>query len=142
LQNSLTTKTKIKIRFNEVDSLGIVWHGHFVKYLEDAREDFGAKHGLTYLDFKANKFAIPIVKCDIDYKRNIQYGDNIEVETTFVNSPAAKLIFTYKLYNCETGDLLATAKTIQVFTTFDHQLSYVLPAFFKAWKQKVGLLTA
>lgn len=139
MSSTLTTTKKISIRFNEVDSLGIVWHGHFVKYLEDAREDFGTKHGLTYLDFKANNYAIPIVKCDIDYKRNIQYGDTIEVETTYVDSPAAKLIFKYKLFNSETKQLLATATTIQVFTTFDHQLSYVAPQFFIDWKKRVGL---
>ena len=136
----MTTTKKIQIRFNEVDSLGIVWHGHFVKYLEDAREDFGAKHGLTYMDFKANQFAIPIVKCEIDYKRNIQYGDELEVETTYNDCRAAKLIFTYKLLNAKTKVLLATAKTIQVFTSFDHQLSYVAPQFFLDWKKQVGLL--
>ncbi len=28
---SLKAKTEIKVRFNEVDSLRIVWHGHYVK---------------------------------------------------------------------------------------------------------------
>ena len=136
----ITTTKKIAIRFNEVDSLGIVWHGNFVKYLEDGREDFGAKHGLSYLDFKANNHAIPIVKCDIDYKRVIQYGDEIEVETTYVDNPAAKLVFTYVIRNASTGNVIATAKTIQVFTTFNHQLCYVAPQFFLDWKSKIGIL--
>lgn len=140
MSKTLTTTKRVRIRFNEVDSLGIVWHGHFVKYLEDGREDFGAKHGLTYLDFKANNFAIPIVKCDIDYKRTIQYGDEIDVETTYIDSEAAKLVFTYKLSNSKTGALLATAKTIQVFTSFEKELSYVAPEFFIKWRKKQGLI--
>ena len=137
---TLTTQTEIKVRFNEVDSLSIVWHGHFVKYLEDAREDFGAKHGITYLDFKANNFAIPVVKCDIDYKLAAEYGDTLLVETTYHPTPAAKLVFKYKVYNAKTKALLATATTIQVFTSFERDLSYVAPHFFVEWQKKVGLI--
>ena len=140
MDKKLTTEKEVIVRFNEVDSLGIVWHGHFVKYLEDGREDFGAKHGLTYLDFKDNEHAIPLVKVDIDYKRIVAYGDRLRVITTFVDSPAAKLIFEYKLYRLSDNELVATGKTIQVFTTFDHELCYVPPEFFLAWKRKVGLL--
>ncbi|MGB0402849.1 MAG: acyl-CoA thioesterase [Salibacteraceae bacterium] len=139
MSKTITTVKRVSIRFNEVDSLGIVWHGNFVKYLEDGREDFGAKHGLTYLDFKANNHAIPIVKCDIDYKRVIKYGDEIDVETTFCDSPAAKLKFTYRILNSKSGEVIATAKTIQVFTTFDHALCYVAPDFFLKWKKQIGL---
>ncbi len=140
MSKKLTTTKRIRVRFNEVDSLGIVWHGHFVKYLEDGREDFGAKHGLTYLDFKANNFAIPVVKCDINYKIAVQYGDEVDVETTYHDTTAAKLVFNYRLFNIRTGELLATAKTIQVFTSFTRELSYVEPAFFTEWRKKVGLI--
>ena len=34
----LSVEKKIDIRFSEVDSMGVVWHGSFVKYLEDGRE--------------------------------------------------------------------------------------------------------
>lgn len=140
MSNKLTTTKRIKIRFNEVDSLGIVWHGHFVKYLEDGREDFGSKHGLTYLDFKENNFAIPIVKCEIDYKKTIEYGVDVDVETTYHDSEAAKLVFYYRLLNPLTGELLATAKTIQVFTSFEKEMSYVAPEFFTNWRKKQGLI--
>lgn len=45
----LTERFEQRVRFDEVDSLGIVWHGHYVKYLEDGREAWGRKYGLTYL---------------------------------------------------------------------------------------------
>ena len=52
----LTAETTLKIRFSEVDSMGVVWHGSYVKYLEDAREAFGAQHGLSYLFVFDNGF--------------------------------------------------------------------------------------
>ena len=39
----------INIRFHEVDSLRIVWHGHYLKYFEDGREAFGRKYGIGYM---------------------------------------------------------------------------------------------
>ena len=46
----LSSKIEIPIRFSEVDSLRVVWHGHYVKFFEDGRETFGKEFGLGYLD--------------------------------------------------------------------------------------------
>ena len=45
----LSVTRSFNVRFNEVDSMGVVWHGHYAVYFEDAREAFGAKYGLEYL---------------------------------------------------------------------------------------------
>jgi len=41
--NNLSIKTETIIRFSEVDSMGVVWHGNYIKYFEDGREAFGNK---------------------------------------------------------------------------------------------------
>ena len=45
----LSAEKIIDIRFSEVDSMDIVWHGSYVQYFEDAREEFGKKYKLEYL---------------------------------------------------------------------------------------------
>lgn len=87
----LVSTTEVKIRFNEVDPLGIVWHGHYIRFFEDGREAFGAQHGLAYMDIYRQGFVAPVVKIECDYKRSLEYGDVIMVETTYVDSPAAKI---------------------------------------------------
>ena len=42
----LKTTVPLKIRFSEVDSMNIVWHGSYMMYFEDAREAFGREFGL------------------------------------------------------------------------------------------------
>ena len=44
--NKLTAQVEIPIRFSEVDSMGIVWHGSYAAYVEEAREAFGVKYNL------------------------------------------------------------------------------------------------
>jgi len=56
----LTTEYQGRVRFNDADPLGIVWHGNYVSYFEDGRESFGRKHGLTYLDVHQHGFSTPL----------------------------------------------------------------------------------
>ena len=129
----------IRVRFNEADPLGIVWHGNYITYFEDGREYFGRKHGISYLDVKTNGFATPIVESVCKHKLPLKYGDIATIETTFVDTPANKMIFTYKIYNPD-GKIVCTGKTIQVFIDEDGELVLNVPPFIEAWKKKVGLL--
>ncbi len=133
----LTDHTEVIVRFNEADPLGIVWHGHYIRYFEDGREAFGKKFGVSYLDFYTQGLAVPVVSVHCDFKKPLRYGNTVLVETTMVKSAAAKLIFDYKIYENEKKALVATGTSTQVFVdvkTFDLQLT--LPPFFEAWKKK------
>ena len=135
---TLTTRTEVKVRFNEVDSLGIAWHGHYVRYFEDGREAFGAEHGLGYLDVYGHGLVTPIVQLTCDYKRPLTYGDSILIETTFVDNPAARLHFSYKVYQLARHELVATGSTTQVFLERESRMLLLnTPEFFEQWKQRV-----
>src|SRR5258705_3243311 len=111
----LKERIVIPIRFSEVDVLNMVWHGHYIKYLEDGREAFGKKYELGYLDMYNHGFLMPIVKLETDYKKQLKYHDSAIVETIFVNDPAAKIIFDYKIFRAKDESLVCTARTVQVF---------------------------
>ena len=60
---SLVGKTSLRVRFSEVDSMQIVWHGEYVRYFEDGREAFGREFaGLGYMDIHASGYTAPIVE--------------------------------------------------------------------------------
>jgi len=136
----LSDRIEIKVRFGEVDSMKIVWHGHYLKYFEDGRESFGAKYELGYLDVYKHNVMIPIVKINCDYKRPLVYGDILIVETTFINSEAAKILFDYKIFRKSDRELMATGSSMQVFLTPEGELLLTSPFFFIGWKTKYGLL--
>lgn len=132
----LQDKTEVVVRFNEADPLGIVWHGHYIRYFEDGREAFGKKYGISYLDFYHQGLAVPVVSVQCDYKKPLRYGDTVIVETTFENSAAAKLRFSYRILDKKTSGVVATGSSVQVFVdvkTFVLQLT--LPEFFETWKK-------
>lgn len=117
----------------------IVWHGNYVKFLEDGREAFGEQYGLGYYDVFDQGYLIPIVKVDLDYKQQVKYGDEIEIETVFKSVDAAKICFEYKLRRSSDNKVVAVAKTIQVFLNKEGELQLTNPAFYIDWKKKNGL---
>lgn len=117
----------------------IVWHGNYVKFLEDGREAFGKEYGLGYYDVYGYGFMTPIVKVDLDYKRQVQYGDVVEIKTIFKSVDAAKIAFEYELRRLSDKAIVAKAKTVQVFLNREGELQITNPDFYVEWKQKYGV---
>ena len=138
-ENEISFISKIRVRFVETDPLGIVWHGIYIQYFEDGREAFGRHHGISYLDQKENGYTTPIVKSSSEHKLPLRYGDIATIKTIYVDSPAAKMIFRYEVFN-EQDQLVCTGETTQVFVEDKGELSLIIPEFFMKWKKKVGLL--
>ena len=137
--NEISFISKIRVRFVETDPLGIVWHGIYIQYFEDGREAFGRHHGISYLDQKENGYTTPIVKSSSEHKLPLRYGDIATIKTIYVDSPAAKMIFRYEVFN-EQDQIVCTGETTQVFVEDKGELSLIIPEFFMKWKKKVGLL--
>jgi len=135
----LTASKEIEVRFSEVDSMKIVWHGSYVLYFEDAREAFGKQYGLGYLDIVENGYFAPLVDLRFNYKKPLTYGQKARVDISFRNVEAAKIIFDYEIYNVEDGSLIATGYSIQVFLDKQYQLVWTNPDFYLEWKRKNGL---
>jgi len=140
-KKEISHTNEVRVRFVETDPLGIVWHGNYIQYFEDGREAFGRFHGISYLDQKDFGYATPIVKSSTDHKLPLRYGDIATIKTIYVDSPAAKMVFRYEIFN-QNEELVCTGQTVQVFVDNigDGELSLTIPDFFMKWKKRVGLL--
>jgi acyl-CoA thioester hydrolase len=136
---SLVDRKEILVRFSEVDSMRIVWHGNYLKYFEDGRESFGLKYSLGYLDVYKHNVMIPIVKIVCDFKRPLEYGDTAIVETTYVPTEAAKIVFEYKIFRSRDMELMASGSSIQVFLTPQGELLLTSPEFYTGWRKSWGV---
>ncbi|WP_346235949.1 acyl-CoA thioesterase [Niabella insulamsoli] len=137
---TLSHTIEVLIRFNEADPLGIVWHGHYIRYFEDGREAFGKKHGMGYMDFFKENVVVPIVHAECNYKKSLKFGDTVLVESTYHPCEAAKIIFHYRLFKKSDNSLVATGTTTQVFLERESQtLILNNPPFFLEWKKQMGL---
>jgi len=140
-KTALTAHTEFHVRFSEVDSMNIVWHGNYALYFEDAREVFGAKYGISFHDIVKAGYAAPLVELSLKYKQPLQYGQTARVEVFYKNTAAAKVILEYEIRDIENNTLMATGRSVQVFIDKQNQLAITNPEFYLEWKRKNGLCT-
>ena len=134
----LKASKNIDIRFSEVDSMGVVWHGSYALYFEDAREAFGAKYDFGYMRFVEYGYFAPLVELTFQYKRPIIYGMQIRVDIFYRPTAAAKIVFDYEIRNAKDETLMATGHSVQVFMDKQYQLVWDNPDFYREWKEKNG----
>ncbi len=133
----LESTIEIPVRFSETDAMGVVWHGNYLKFFEDAREKFGADYGIEYMDAFNAGYYTPIVKSDINHKASVYYGQRVRVRAILEQHPASKVVFRYEVHNINTGELAATGSTTQVFLGIeDRLLELIKPKFFADWEAK------
>ncbi|MDR0395019.1 MAG: acyl-CoA thioesterase [Tannerella sp.] len=141
MENKILKASKeFEIRFSEVDSMNIVWHGSYALYFEDAREEFGRVYGLSYRLYLENECPAPLVELNFKYVKPLLYGQRARVDITFRNTRAAKIIFDYEIYLTEDNSLVTTGTSTQVFVDKNHNLMITNPSFYEEWKKKYDLL--
>ena len=123
------------VRFEEVDSLGIVWHGRYASYFEDARVAFGDRYGIGYMDFYENGVVAPIKQMHFDYYQPLRFGDKMTIEAVLHWSEAARMNFEFILKNAG-GELSTTGSTIQMMLDLDENILVVLPPFYEEFLEK------
>ena len=132
----------VKLRFSEVDSLGIVWHGNYLKFFEDGREYLGLQYGMSYNDMHRHKLIMPIVDTELSFKSPLKFGNSAMVKTRMLFSKAAKVIHTYEVYNETTRLLAATGSTTQVFVNENMEMQLNSPVVFENWKNELDWIEA
>ena len=120
----LTATKDFEVRFSEVDSMNIVWHGSYPLYFEDAREEFGRKYGLGYMTIFGNGYFAPLVELSFKYKRPLAYEMQPAVRITYIPTESAKIVFEYEIYDRADSGIIATGRSVQVFMDKDYQVVY------------------
>ncbi len=118
------------VRFEEVDPLGIVWHGRYPSYFEDGRVALGERYGVGYMDFYRQGILAPIKKMHLDYHRPLRFGEAFSIEGILHWSEAARLNFEFILRNDE-GQVTTTGYTVQMMMDQDHSLLLLAPPFYQ-----------
>ena len=135
----LKASKEFEIRFSEVDMMGVVWHGSYALYFEDARETFGAKYDLSYMGYIDHGYYAPIVEQTIQYKKPIRYGMRPRIDIIYRPTLSAKIIFDYEIHDTADESLIATGHSVQVFMDLQYQLVWDNPPFYLEWKHRWGL---
>jgi acyl-CoA thioester hydrolase len=117
---------QIPVRFAECDPYGVVWHGHYALYLEQAREALTARFGFTATRALSMGYRVPVTRMEIRYRVPI-FADSFILVTARLRPPdVARFLLDYEIRG-ESGELLAEASTEQVVVRASGELLVTLP---------------
>jgi acyl-CoA thioester hydrolase len=106
--------TTIRVRFDEVDKMGFVYHGNYAKYFHISRTDLLRKIGVNDKILEDQGIIMPVTDISINYVKPVFYDDEIIVETALKEVSGLRLIFTHLVYN-EENKVINKAKSTLVF---------------------------
>ncbi len=127
----LRHEVEVDVRFQEVDPLQVVWHGHYVTYFEDARVAFGRRYGISYEQLRAAGLAAPIVRLECDYLAPARFGDVLVISVRLYRRESAKLDFLYTVSRKADSAVLAVGRTLQVFSDVEGNMVLTTPAILR-----------
>ncbi|MDR1952787.1 MAG: acyl-CoA thioesterase [Elusimicrobiota bacterium] len=137
--NPLRAFTKRKVRFDEIDPLNIMWHGHYASFFEEGRLSLGAKYSIGYMDFYKAGVIIPLKKFHIDYILPLEFDKVYEIETILHWNEAARLDFSYNIFSND--KLTTTGYSVHLMLDKNKNILVSKPAFFEdfclKWKEGV-----
>jgi acyl-CoA thioester hydrolase len=105
--------TEIKVPFYDIDSMNVVWHGHYVKYLEIARCDLLDHVKYGYAAMRDSGYAWPVVKLSLRYTRPARFGQILQIVARMTEWEL-RLIIEYGIFDKESGTPLSSATTMQM----------------------------
>ena len=105
-----TAEVIIDVPFFDVDAMQVVWHGHYVKYLEVARCELLRSFNYDYTDMSESGYMWPIVDLQIKYVGSALFARKIRVVAT-LKEWENRLKINYLITDVETGKKLTKAST-------------------------------
>ncbi len=131
----LTATVERVVRFEEVDPLGIVWHGRYPSYFEDARVALGEKYGIGYLDIYNQGVLAPVKKMHVDYHRPLRFGEPFTIEGILHWSEAARLNHEFIIRDKE-GRVATTGYSVQMLMDAKENLLLLPPPFLAKFLER------
>src|SRR5256885_11065160 len=124
---SISAEVTCEVTFHDVDLAQVVWHGHYVRYLENARWALMDALGFGLAQMMGSGFLWPIIDLRVKYVRAARFQDRLRVRASLVEWQQ-RLAINYLVTDESDGARVVRAQTIQVAVQPDNlELLFEVP---------------
>ena len=109
----LQAEVEILVPFFDVDSMDVVWHGHYIKYFEVARCALLDRIGHNYQQMRDAGYAWPVIDVQLRYMRGARFNQRIIVRADLIEWEN-RLKINYLINDAETGERMTRGTSVQV----------------------------
>lgn len=100
-------------QYHETDQMGIIHHGNYVKWMEEARIAFLQSFGITYRDLEEQGLVSPVTDVHVSYRNPIRFSDPVLISVRIRSYSGVRLELAYEIRN--DGGLCASAESSHCF---------------------------
>ena len=119
---------KIRVRYAETDQMSYVYYGNYAQYFEMGRVEWLRNLGISYKSMEKDGIMLPVLKMKVDYFKPAKYDDLLNLKTTLLKIPSAKIDFRFDITN-EENELLTTGFVTLVFVDMKKNKPIRAPKF-------------
>ncbi|HSV24112.1 MAG TPA: acyl-CoA thioesterase [Xanthobacteraceae bacterium] len=131
-----SAEAEIQVQFFDLDPMEVVWHGHYVRYLEVARCALLDAIDYNYTQMKASGYAWPVIDMRLRYIDAATFGQRLKLRADIVEWEN-RLKIDYLITDAASGRRLLRGSTTQVAVDMiTREMCFVSPAVLF---QKLGI---
>jgi len=136
LPSRWSAEAEIQVQFFDLDPMEVVWHGHYVKYLEMARCALLDTIDYNYAQMKASGYTWPVIDLHLRYIDSARFGQRLKVRAEIVEWEN-RLKIDYLIIDPANGCRLLRGSTTQVAVDMaTREMCFVSPTVLF---QKLGI---
>ncbi len=128
------TKTKIAVRFNDIDLAGHVHNSVYLSYFEQGRLDFLTDIAGNEWDWR--KKGLVIGRNEIDYFKPVYLTDDVFVVTQTDHVGNKSFTLSYLIYKIEDGVEALCSSGRSILVCMDYEKNVSVPVFDE-WKDQL-----
>ncbi|MXQ54117.1 acyl-CoA thioesterase [Shimazuella alba] len=113
----MVLSTEIRVRYQETDQMGVVYHANYLVWFEVGRTNLIRKLGFSYPILEAKGILLPVVDVGAQYRDSAKYDDVVVVETEIEEIGPSKIVFHYCIKRKADQKLLATGHTKHIWVS-------------------------
>ncbi len=108
----ISSESKVRVEFYDVDSMDVVYHANYIKFLEVARCDLLDKIGYGYNQMRATNYVFPVTTLNVKYIRSLKFGQTATVRAVLLEWEN-RIKIKYEILDPD-GALVTKAETTQM----------------------------
>jgi len=128
---------KKRIYYHDTDCGGVVYHGNYLKYLEETRTEYLENAGLSVKKLMDIGIYFVVRKQEMEYKRPAFYDDTLDISAKVTEYSPVRIRFVYEIRN-QNGDFLSKGMTDLVSVGKDMKLKEMPEKLLEKLRQSVN----
>ncbi len=118
---------EVRILYCDTDAYGVVWHGAYIKWLEQGRVELSEMLGLPLEELEKQGVTFPVVDLNLRYKSSAWFNERIIIETSIEELKNTSIKFKHVIKEKETSKVRVIASSTIVAIDKEGKLYRRLP---------------